>query len=72
MKIKLELPVKDVYINQPFGVNYVGFYRKLGMDGHNGIDFKARTGCKLYAAHTGYVTFAGTDSGGGKCVVICS
>lgn len=70
MEIKLQLPVRDVYITQPFGANYLNFYKKLGLDGHNGIDFRARRGCDVYAAHDGIVLFAGTDGGGGVQVII--
>jgi murein DD-endopeptidase MepM/ murein hydrolase activator NlpD len=72
MKIKLSLPLKDIMITQPFGVNYVGFYEKMGLKGHNGLDFKAKTGARLYACHDGVVTYSGTDSTGGKCIEICS
>lgn len=68
--LELELPLKDIFVNQPFGVNYVDFYTKLGMKGHNGIDFKAKDGCECYAAHTGIVTRAGKDSGGGVFIEI--
>ena len=63
MKIKLELPVKDIYVNQPFGVNFVDFYKKLDLDGHNGIDFKAKTGAKVFAAHNGKITKAKDSEG---------
>lgn len=56
--MKLGLPLKDIYINQPFGVNYVGFYEQLGLKGHNGLDFKAKTGCEVLATHDGKVTKA--------------
>jgi len=72
MNIRLDLPVRNVSINQPFGVNYVGFYKKLGMDGHNGIDFKAKKGYPIFATHGGVITKAKIDSGGGKCVEITS
>jgi len=63
--MELRLPVKDVCVNQPFGVNYVDFYQKLGYKGHNGIDFKARNGCPLYACFDGIINYCGTDSQGG-------
>ncbi len=69
-KIKLNLPVKNVFVNQPFGVNFVGFYKQLGMLGHNGIDFRARVGYPIYSAHSGEVIGAGRDTGGGLCVII--
>jgi len=68
--IKLQTPLRDISVNQPFGVNYVDFYQKLGMTGHNGLDFKAQDGCPCYAANDGIVTVAGEDSQGGRQVVI--
>lgn len=68
--IKLLLPLRDIYITQPFGVNFLDFYKKLGMAGHNGIDFRARTGCPVIAAHSGIIAFAGMDAGGGISVEI--
>ncbi len=70
MPIKLSLPLKDIFVTQGFGYNYVDFYQKLGMKGHNGIDLRARHGCPCYAAHDGVVTFAGQDSSGGREVDI--
>jgi len=72
MKIELSLPLKDILVTQPFGVNYVDYYKKLGLKGHGGIDFKAHIGMPLYASHDGEVIFAGTDNGGGKSVTIAS
>jgi len=63
--ITLRLPLKDIHVNQEFGKNYVDFYTKLGMLGHNGIDFRANNGCPLYACHDGIIRYCGTDSGGG-------
>ncbi len=69
-KIKLKLPIKDIYITQPFGVNYLNFYQKLGMRGHNGIDFRARRGCPILASHDGKVIYSARDGGGGISVVL--
>lgn len=69
-KYSLSLPVRDVFITQPFGMNYVDFYKKLGMIGHNGVDFKAKRGCKLYASHGGYVKYSGVHSDRGLGVEI--
>lgn len=33
--IKLRIPVEQVKVNQPWGMNYVDFYQKLSMKGHN-------------------------------------
>lgn len=70
MEIKLRLPVKYVSVNQPFGANFVDFYQKLGMLGHNGIDFKTKRGCLIHATHNGKVTFAWTDGDGGVAVYL--
>jgi len=66
--IKLRLPLKHIYINQGFGLNFVDFYRKLGLNGHNGTDFKAKDGCYCYASHAGKVLRSETDGGGGKVI----
>lgn len=63
--INLRLPVKDVFVTQPFGRNYVDFYQKLGLKGHNGVDFRTRRGCPVYATHYGWVSYAGQDGTGG-------
>ena len=68
--IKLRLPLEHIRVTQPFGVNYVGFYTSMGMLGHNGTDFSAKTGTECYAAHDGTVTFAGTDGDGGISVTL--
>jgi murein DD-endopeptidase MepM/ murein hydrolase activator NlpD len=68
--IKLRLPIKDVYVTQPFGVNFVDFYTNLGMKGHNGIDFRAKNGCPVYAAHDGIILTAGSDNQGGNLVQV--
>jgi len=68
MEIKLQLPLRDIFINQPFGVNYLDFYTKMGMKGHNGVDFKAKDGCPVYASHDGTILWAGTDGDGGISV----
>jgi len=68
--MNLRLPVKDIKVNQPFGANFVDFYQNLGMKGHNGIDFSAKHGCRVYAAHNGIILTAGTDSQGGNLIQI--
>lgn len=73
MEIKLQFPpVRDVYITQPFGVNYLDFYQKLGMKGHNGIDLRTNRGCAVIATHDGIVNWAGEDGDGGISVNLLS
>lgn len=55
--IKLRLPIEQVKVNQPFGVNFVNFYQKLGMKGHNGIDFSAKDETPVYASHDGVIYY---------------
>jgi hypothetical protein len=62
----LRLPVRHVLVNQPFGVNYLDFYIKLGMKGHNGIDFETRDTTAVLAAHDGFVSFAASYNDGGS------
>ena len=66
----LQLPLKYIYVTQPFGVNYVDFYEKLGLDGHSGIDSRTKNGCLCYAANDGVVTWAGKDGTGGIGITI--
>lgn len=70
--MELALPLKDIQINQPFGVNFVNFYTKMGLRGHNGIDFRAEHNPAVYASHKGIVVTAGKDGDGGICVEILS
>jgi len=68
--MKLGLPLKHIYVTQPFGMNYVGFYEKLGLLGHNGTDFRCNIGCEVYAMHDGKVTVAREGNGFGKYIEI--
>lgn len=77
MKIELPiLPVKDVMINQPFGVNWIrpGFYKLLGIpsDKHNGIDWNTEIGCPVVSMHDGVCVWADLDGQGGLVVKIIS
>lgn len=53
-------PLSRCYITQPFGANYVDFYKPLGLKGHNGIDFSAKVGTPIYAVADGYVEAHGS------------
>jgi hypothetical protein len=68
--ISLRLPLRDVFVTQPFGVNYFDFYQKLGLPYHPGVDFRARGGCPLYAANDGKVISAGKYEDGGLGIEI--
>lgn len=68
--INLRLPLRDVFVTQPFGVNYFDFYQKMGLPYHPGVDFRARRGCPLYSANIGKVIRAGKYSDGGLGIEI--
>lgn len=78
--MKLLLPVRDILITQPFGTSftwydknkgkYVDFYKNLGYDGHMGIDFFAKDGCNVLAAHEGKVNKAYFTKGAGNYIEI--
>lgn len=70
MKLQLQPPLKFWGINQAFGANFNSFYTKIGLKGHNGIDFWAPDSTPVYATHDGRVTFTGYDGAGGLGVVI--
>ena len=71
MKFTLRYPLAgNAFINQRFGENANGFYKQIGLAGHNGLDLSARDGDIVYAAHDGVVTFAGEDGSGGLGIVL--
>jgi len=70
INMKLRIPLEQVKVNQPFGVNFVNFYTNMGMKGHNGIDFSAKDSTNVYASHDGNVTWAGMDGDGGISVTL--
>lgn len=63
--MKLRLPLRDIFVTQPYGVNYLDFYQKMGLPYHPGVDFRARGGCPLYASDGGVVIRSGNYSDGG-------
>lgn len=78
--MKLLLPVRDIHITQEFGVSFtwfdkekgkfVDFYKNLGLNGHMGIDFRAKMGCKVTAAHEGKINKAYFNKGAGNYIEI--
>jgi hypothetical protein len=69
MNIELALPLEDILVTQTFGVNYLSFYKDMGLIGHNGIDFKSHN-AYCYAAISGTVLFSGQGQDGGECIMI--
>ena len=72
-KLELFYPIRPFIVNQAFGAcrpDVCDFYKKIGLDGHNGIDCFALRGQYVRAAHDGLVTFAGEDGSAGYGVVI--
>ena len=76
IKTKFINPLKDVYITQPFGVNWVepNFYKNIGYskDKHPGKDYRAKVGCKFNIVHDGVVTFAGYGQSGSLNLIVAS
>lgn len=59
MKFQLTPPVDlPMIVTQHFGAN-PGYYGRFGLPGHEGLDIRARTGAKIYAAAAGTVTRLG-------------
>lgn len=62
-------PLKQIKITQLFGAN-PDMYKRYGMKGHNGLDFRATVGTPVYAAHDGALDNIDTSSGYGKHILI--
>lgn len=69
-KFELYYPIKPMFVNQPFG-NVLPVYTSMGLAGHNGIDFAAKHGQPVYAAHDG-IAYWENDGASGMGVVLCS
>jgi len=66
----MRYPLKDIYITQYFGEN-PDIYKRFGLKGHNGVDFRAPDGTPVYAPHDGVVKERNFDTDGyGKYVKI--
>jgi len=61
-------PIKTYTISSYFGSRNTGI--KGASTYHEGVDFAASTGTKVYATDGGVVKFAGTKSGYGKVIII--
>ena len=46
--MNLYRPLKANYVTQSFGQNLLPIYKKMGMLGHNGIDFRCWRGASIY------------------------
>jgi murein DD-endopeptidase MepM/ murein hydrolase activator NlpD len=79
--IKLIAPVKGKLLYAPDGIitqkfndpttpsDLLAFYKSIGLNGHNGIDFMGSRGEPIYAAHSGKVVYAqDTGSTAGKMI----
>ncbi len=51
-------------MGQPFGANWIWFYKALGMIGHSGIDFPCPSGTNVYAVCDAVVTQTAHKSDG--------
>lgn len=61
---KVTYPLESFALHQGFGENIVGFYKDLGMRGHNGLDLVAKDGTPCYAVCDGKVEFYADKDGG--------
>lgn len=74
VQVKLQYPLDDVFVTQPFGakwyVNGKDYYAQFGLAGHDGIDFRAKKGTPVKAAADGKVIFAGVRGAYGNCIIL--
>ena len=68
--MKIARPLDWCKVTQPYGVNFVDFYQKLGLKSHNGIDLRADRGTPCYSAFDGVVTVAGDIPGYGITIFL--
>jgi len=74
------LPLRDIQVTQYFGSSftwydpvkkkYVDFYKNLGLNGHQGVDFYAMDGCPVLATHNGKINKAYFNKGAGNYIEI--
>lgn len=80
--MNLLIPVRDVLITQYFGNNFlfydetsgkvINLYPSLGYNGHPGIDWRGKVGCKWNIMHSGIVMVSGASSTGSLNLVVNS
>lgn len=59
--------ITQLYNDQTTDASLLAFYKSLGLNGHDGIDFTGSRGTPIYAAHDGVVVYAYDTKGtGGK------
>jgi len=61
-------PLKWKRVTQPFGVNFLNYYKQWGLNGHNGIDYRCFTGTNSLATFGGTIVYSGIDGNGGISV----
>lgn len=66
MQLKLSNPLRSMFVTQYFGNKNPSLY---GNAGHNGLDFSAKHGTPIYAAHNGYAYYQIDDKGGHGIVI---
>lgn len=67
--VNLAYPLDNIHITQHFGEN-PDMYKKYGMNGHNGTDFRAATGTDAFSCDDGTVIYAALKGGYGNCIII--
>ncbi|MCK9369587.1 peptidoglycan DD-metalloendopeptidase family protein [Candidatus Dojkabacteria bacterium] len=68
--ISLEMPLEgQIVVTQEFGAN-PDMYAPYGLDGHNGVDLRAKGNVSVFALDDGEVIFAGIKGAYGNCVII--
>src|SRR3990167_3848552 len=65
-------PLEWRSVTQPYGVNLTDWYKKWGLNGHPGIDYRCETGTSLYAVCDGIIKDCGTYSDGGVYIELFS
>lgn len=59
----MRFPLKSVFITQKWGEN-PDVYKRFGLKGHNGVDFRAAVGAEVFAPHDGIIKERSLDKEG--------